>query len=55
MIRDGTARRGGKLTDAQVLEIRAFADKTHKEIAEIYNVNRSLIGFIIRRDVWKHI
>lgn len=60
MVRDGTVLIGAKnpsakLTEAQVLEIRAIVDKTQMEIAEIYNVGRTTIRHILTRETWKHI
>ena len=60
MVRDGTVLIGAKnpsakLTEAQVLEIRAIMDKTRGEIAEIYNVAKPTIGKIINRKIWTHI
>lgn len=46
-----------KLTEKQVLEIREMYTKgiSQTKIAKIYNVNQTLIGFIVRRVRWTHI
>lgn len=45
-----------RLTEKEVLEIRAnIENKTHKELAAIYNVAPSTISGIIARLRWKHI
>lgn len=47
-----------KLTDQQVLEIRRrYQDDgiTQASLAEIYGVNQTNIGFIVRREHWRHI
>jgi len=44
-----------KLTDAQVLEIRSLTHINQREIAEIYNVHKSIISLIKSRKIWKHI
>jgi DNA-directed RNA polymerase specialized sigma subunit len=60
MIRDVTSIRGEnnpkqKLTEAQVLEIRAITGKLQKEIADIYGISQFTISQIINRVTWKHI
>ena len=45
----------GKLTEQQVLEIRAIRGMTRKEIAERYGVTEMNITNIINRKTWKHI
>jgi len=46
-----------KLNEEQVLAIRALegSGRTHRSIAEEYNVDQSLIGPIWRREHWTHI
>lgn len=45
-----------KLTDAQILEIRALKGKLfQREIAEIYGVSKTLISNVHSRKTWKHI
>lgn len=45
-----------RLTEKEVLEIRAnIENKTHKELAVLYNVAPSTISGIIARLRWKHI
>lgn len=49
---------GAKLTDAAVIEIRQLAasgDYTHQEIADMFNVDRSAIGKVVRRERWRHV
>jgi hypothetical protein len=60
-VRDGTDNRGekhssAKLTAEQVLAIRAnLENKLQQELADQYNVTKSLISRIILRKCWKHI
>lgn len=47
-----------KLTDADVLAIRehfATGEISHQALADRYNVYRTTIGKIIRRQTWRHI
>lgn len=46
-----------KLTEQQVLEIRRLREEgmTQIAIAKRFNVNQTLVGFIVRRVRWKHI
>jgi hypothetical protein len=45
-----------KLNDFEVREIIELKGlKTQKEIAKIYHVSKSLIGYIVNRKNWKHI
>ena len=44
-----------KLTEDQVLEIRAIKGKTYQAIADDYGVSYSAISYIINRKLWKHI
>lgn len=47
-----------KLTDAQVLEIRRLhAAGTHKnaELGRLFGVSKVLIGYIVKRRIWRHI
>lgn len=60
MIGHGTICRGerhgaAKLTDADVLAIRATSHPNQCELGRQYNVNSSLIGLILKRKIWKHI
>ena len=48
----GTKNGGNKLTEAQVLEIRARVNETHKKLAKEFNVHRTTIGSIISRKKW---
>ncbi len=57
--RDGTAIAGesnnkAKLTEAQVLEIRA-SSRRQVELAEEYGVRQGTISAIKRRRIWKHV
>jgi len=51
----GSAHGKSKLTEEQVLAIRAINGKTHKKIAEEYGVSDVTIGKIINRTRWQHI
>ena len=44
-----------KLTEQDVLEIRAIRGMTHREIADIYGVSNNNIGLIRNRRIWTHI
>lgn len=46
-----------KLTSASVLEIRKryLAGETQSRLASEYGVTQAAIGYIVRRDTWKHI
>ncbi len=47
-----------KLTEAQVLKIRkryAAGSVTQKRLAKDYGIDRSTVGYIVRRDCWTHI
>lgn len=50
-------RRGSKLTERQVLEIREATSKGETEIsiAARYPISRSMVGFIARRESWKNV
>jgi hypothetical protein len=56
MIRKGR-HWNSKLNDAKVLEIirRASQGLTQPEIARQFGVSRSIVGQIVRREVWKHL
>jgi len=52
----GSKHGGAKLTEEQVLEIRAIGKNMfQREIAEIYGVDRDTISCILSRKLWKHI
>lgn len=53
----GERNPASKLTQFDVVEIRrrAVSGITHREIAEDFNVDRSLVGLIVNRKTWKHI
>ena len=52
----GTNCPTSKLTDDNVLEIRELSeDYNQRELGEMFNVSRSLIGMILRRERWSHI
>lgn len=52
----GEDRTFAKLTEKQVLEIRKIGKlKTQVELAKIYNVNQSLISYVLNNKIWKHI
>jgi hypothetical protein len=46
-----------KLTETQVREIRQMADMGHtqREIAEWFGVTQPNVGYILRRDTWRHL
>lgn len=46
-----------KLTEGNVLAIREIAGKeiSNKKLAEIFGVDKTLIGLIVRRKLWRHI
>jgi len=55
VVRDRGAR---KLTHVEVIEIREEYAKgvlTQKMLADVYGVNRTVIGFAVRRETWRHI
>lgn len=53
----GRGETGGnaRLTEAQVLQIRAMSGTTHREIAKLFGLNHKYVGMILRRKYWKHI
>lgn len=53
----GSKQGQSKLTEKQVIQIRALAElgHTHQEIADIYDVCRSNISIIVRRKGWVHV
>lgn len=52
----GEKRYNSKLTEKEVLEIRALAgSKNNREISEIYNVTHQTIWGIIHYRKWKHL
>lgn len=54
----GIENPSAKLTEAQVLEIRATYSAggiSQKKLAARYGVTQPLIGYIVRRELWKHI
>lgn len=52
----GSGHGNSKLKEKEVLEIRAIGrTKTLKEIANIYNVDMSLISLILLEKSWKHL
>lgn len=59
-MQDKTAkgRNDSKLTEAQVREIRrryAQEGTTQEELAAEYGIDRANVGYIVRRDTWRHI
>ncbi len=44
-----------KLKERDVLDIREIEGQTHRSIAKMFGVNRSLIGLIRSRKIWAHI
>ena len=51
----GSANGRSKLTEEQVLAIRATKGKLQKQIAEEYGVSINVISKIINRKIWAHI
>jgi len=52
----GEHRSLSKLTEKQVLEIRKIGKlKTQIELSRIYNVDQSLISYVLNNKIWKHI
>lgn len=51
----GEKQRQAKLTDANVLAIRAAIGKTQRQIASAHGVSKTLIGQVRRREIWSHI
>ena len=54
-IRDNTVSRTSKLTEKQVLEIRARSSEMRKSLAKEYNVSVYAVNAIIQRRNWKHL
>lgn len=60
-ITHGTLTRGeratvSKLTEADVLEIRRIGrGMTQMQLASKFNVDRSTIGYVLRRTIWTHL
>ena len=54
-VRLGETNGNAKITDADVLAIRASVGKTQQQLAIEYGVDRSLIGYIRRRKIWRHL
>ena len=53
--RKGIKHHMSKITEKQVLEIRASKNKTHQQLADDFQLSRQTIGKIINRKRWKHI
>lgn len=54
----GMGHHQAKLTDQQVIHIRqlyAVGNVSYKELANMFDVSDSLIGYIVKRKGWKHI
>ena len=51
----GSNHGSAKLTEQDVLEIRAITGMTQRAIADHFGVDRSAISLIIRRKTWQHI
>ena len=54
----GIKNGNSKLSESQVLEIRklyASGNYYQKDLAKIFNVGKSLIGYIVNRKLWNHI
>jgi len=48
---------GGKLKNADIMEIFKLREKnkTHKEIATLFNVSRSAIGYVLNKKTYKNV
>lgn len=47
-----------KLTEQAVVEIRAMYGRsglTQRDLGEVYGVNHTTIGSILRRETWRHV
>ncbi len=53
--RKGEASNKAKLTEKEVLEIRAIKGMTKKDIGKLYNIGEAAVGKIIQRQRWTHI
>jgi len=51
----GTTNGSAKLTEKQVLEIRAIRGMSQRAIGKLYGVGQDTISLIINRKKWKHI
>ena len=54
----GTKNGRAKLLEKEVLEIRRLystGDYSYRALAKMFGVDHSLIGYIIRRKLWKHV
>lgn len=52
----GEHRSLSKLTEIQVLEIRKIGKlKTQIELSRMYNVDQSLISYVLNNKIWKHV
>lgn len=51
----GERASGAKLTESDVLWIRAQTGMKHREMAGILGVSMGTIGFILRGETWKHL
>jgi len=57
-IRRGEQNGMAKLTEKEILEIRhAYQHRyfTMRELAQIFEVSRPLIGYIVQRRIWAHV
>ncbi len=53
----GTRNHNSKLTDGDVVKIRALSDggMPDREAAKLFGVSHGCIGFIVRRESWTHV
>jgi DNA-directed RNA polymerase specialized sigma subunit len=51
----GSINGSAKLTEQDVLEIRAIRGMTQQAIADQYGVSQKAISEIINRKIWRHI
>lgn len=55
-IKIGEDNPNSKLTNEDVIEIRKLAETmTHKEVSKLFDVSRSTISRVVRKDGWGHV
>jgi hypothetical protein len=57
MGKPGESNHMAKLTETSVLEIRRLHSigRSHAELGAMFSVSRSLVGAVVRREIWKHV
>lgn len=54
----GSGNKNSKLTEEQVIQMREehkTGEFTYKQLADKYSVGTTLVGYIIKNQVWKHV